>query len=701
MFEVSAVRSVVAARAPSRMLAAVLGLAAVCPLVTHLAHAQQASTVLTSAPIQPDPPTALDTVTVTATRSPNSTFEVPASVSTVSRQALDDAQAATVSTLLRPLPNVNFGGGPRPAAQSPAIRGLQGPRIIVSVDGARRNNAGGVLTPLLIEPDFIKQIDVVRGPVSAIYGGGGLGGVMAFETISAADLLKSNQTFGGRVKASYRSANEQWSTNLTTAARADRFDLLASGTYRNFGAIHTGAGGDHAKYPHDGHLKSGLFKGGFSPDALNRVELSYQHFMDRAQGPNNPGGNLLFPFSQTLHRHQQQYTGSWTFRDADWQVLDGKLTMYQTTFKLNDKSLFQPPLPSTSTMTKTTGASLQNSSRFDTGIWIAHRLTYGIDGYRDINQSTSQGQANSVMPDGHMRAVGVFAQDEINFLDNWALIGALRHDAYTLTSPGQQKSSHDKLSPKVTLQYQPWQALGVYASYGKAFRAPTLTEMFGNLGTPHALVNFRPNPALMPETSAVKELGSTLSLENLLATGDRLQVKATYFTEAVRSMIEQQQVGDYARKAPFSNTGQILQQLNIARAQRHGDELELAYAHCSLTLGLGYSRLRAKNALTGAHLYAPPDKLAFGAHYRIDESWSARYLSQIVRAQNYDSIELRRRSGYATHDISVSYEHHQYRVDLGVTNLFNKGYATYQQSKADTFSFEEGRSVNLTLSARF
>ncbi|CAM5282991.1 Hemin receptor [Rhodanobacter lindaniclasticus] len=676
-----------------------LALAVSCALAYQPAHAQQQDNAAESKDTQAS--TVLDTVTVTATRSPNSRFDVPASVSTVSREELDDAQANTVSTLLRTLPNVNYGGGPRPAAQSPAIRGLQGPRIILSVDGARRNYEGGVNTPLLIDPDFIRQVDVVRGPVSAVYGGGGLGGVMAFETITADDFLEPGKNFGGRIKGGYRSANEEWSTNLTTAARSGDFDFLASGTFRDFGEIHTGASGDHAKYPNDGNLKSGLIKGGFSPNELNRVEVSYQRFVDKMVGPTNPGGNLLSQFSHNLKRDQEQYTGSWAFRDTDRRLLDGKLTLYQTTFKLNSHSLATPPQADTTTMTKTVGVSLQNSSRFDTGSWMAHRLTYGVDFYRDTSENTSAGQSNSVLPNGKMRAVGVFLQDEISFLDNWTLIGALRHDDYKLTSPGQSEVSHDKLSPKLTLKYQPWKVLGVYGSYGKAYRGPTLTEMFGNLSTNRALFNFRPNTDLKPETSTAKEVGATLSFDDVLGRGDRLLMKAAYFTEDVKDMIDQQVVGRYTREAPFAGTGMIFQRRNVARAERHGGELEVAYAWDDLSLGLGYSRLRSKNAETGANLYAPPDKLSFGAQYRIDHNWSVRYLGQFVRAQDYDATELRRRSGYAVHDIGVTYQRRQYRVDVGITNLFNKGYATYQQSLADTFSYEQGRSVNVTLSARF
>ncbi|QRF90593.1 TonB-dependent receptor [Alcaligenes faecalis] len=645
--------------------------------------------------------TTLGAITVTATRSPNQRFELPASVSTVDRQQLEQIQSTTVSTLLRTLPNVNYGGGPRAAAQSPAIRGLQGPRIILSVDGARRNNDGGVNTPLLIDPDFIRQVDVVRGPVSAAYGSGGLGGVMAFETIGVNDILDAEQTMGGRVKAGYHSADKQFFTNLTAAVRSGPVDILASGTYRNYGDIHTGADGDHARYPNDGRLDSQLFKGGFEPNSLNRIEVSYQRFADKLIGPTNPGGNLLFPFSQELRRKQEQYTASWAFHDEQRRALDGKVSLYQTEFKLEGDSRSSPPQPHTSTLTRTRGASLQNSSRFETGQWAAHRLTYGVDFYRDTNRNTSAGQTNTVLPNGHMRSLGVFLQDEVSLFDNWTVIAALRHDNYKLSSPGQNTSSHQRLSPKITLKYQPWEVLGVYGSYGQAFRAPTVTEMFGNLDTPRALFNFRPNPELEPETSKTTEVGAMLSFDNVFGQQDQLRIKASYFSEDVKDMIDQQIVGRYTRQAPFSGTGLVFQRLNVAKGERHGTELEMSYTWDALTLGLGYSRLRAKNAHTGVNLYAPPDKLALAAHYKLTPNWSLMYLGQFVRAQDYDSTELRQRSGYATHDIGVSYEQSRYRIDVGITNLFDKGYATYQQSLADTFSYEQGRSFNVTLSARF
>lgn len=642
----------------------------------------------------------LDSTTVTATRSANSSFDLPASVSTVDRKALDDAQADSLSSVLRSLPNVNFGGGPRPAAQIPAIRGLQGPRIILTVDGARRNNEGGVNSPLLLDPDFIRQVDVVRGPMSAAYGSGGLGGVMAFETLAAEDYVDPERGYGGQAKVGYRSGNEAFSTNLTAAAMNDQADVLASATYRNYGAIHTGKGGADSEYPNDGDLGASLLKAGLNLGELNRVELSRQTFDDDFTGPTNPGGNLVFPFDQDTRRRQEQYTGNWSFHDTDRSWLDGKLSLYRTRFSLAGHSRSTPPQADTSAMTRTDGGSLQNTSTFEVGEHDRQRLTYGVDYYKDTAENTSNGQGNSVLPDGELRALGGFIQSEQTF-DRWTLIAALRHDDYRLSSPGQGDARHSRLSPKIALKYQPIDPLGLFVSYGEAFRAPTMTEMYGNLDTRRALFNFRPNPGLEPETSKTWEAGFTLDFSDLLAAGDQFRLKATGFDEDVYDLIDSQVVGTYVRQAPFAGVGQVFQRRNVARAERRGGEIEAAYELDRLSVGLGYSQLRSRNAQTGADLYAPPDKLALTLGYRLDEQWSVNYRGQFVKAQDYDDTLLRRRDGYALHDIGLTWERDPYRVDLGVTNLFDQAYATYQQTQANTFSYEEGRSVNLTLSSRF
>lgn len=638
----------------------------------------------------------LETVTVTATRSENDIFDLPTSAAVVTRDQLDAAQANNLSAL-RKVPGVDLGGGARPAGQIPTIRGLQGPRVILSVDGARRNYSDGIRSPLLIDPDLVQQVDVLRGPSSALYGGGGIGGVMALRTLEASDVLKQGQSVGGRIKLSGRTGARELATNATGAARSGGLEALASVTLRDSGDIRMGDGEDLL---HDSRLKSALVKAGYAFNDLNKVDVAYQRFGDKLVTPSNPGGAPAFGLVQSLTRRQEQFNGGYAFRDAERKWLDGKLSVYHTALQFKTTPYTAGVNP-TNVQLSTAGVGLQNASRFQTGEAIAHRVTYGVDAYRDTARNRDGAAANSVQPDGSQESVGLYIQDEIRIGKDWTLIGALRHDSFRLEPAGQAASDNQRLSPKAALHWQAQPFLGLFVGYSEAFRAPTMAETYQNLNTTRALFNFRPNPGLKPEVARTWEAGFTLAFDDVLKQGDAARLKATFFDENVKNLITSTTIGRYTRAAPFSGTGLIFQNQNVSSAERRGAEVEATYSIGAFDVGLGYSYVRSKDASTGANLYAPPDKFTAGLRYRYDENWSAWWTSQFVADQHRDSTTLRRRDGYGLHDLGMAYDREGWRVDFSVTNLFDEAYATYQQSQTTTYTYEEGRSVNLTLTARF
>src|SRR5690606_27632229 len=99
----------------------------------------------------------------------------------------------------------------------------------VLVDGARQNfqrsghSANGVF---YIEPEMIKRVDITRGPTATIYGSGAIGGVAAFETLDADDILKPGEYAAVQSKTSYGTNGNEKLASGTTAVRVGNFDIL-------------------------------------------------------------------------------------------------------------------------------------------------------------------------------------------------------------------------------------------------------------------------------------------------------------------------------------------------------------------------------------------------------------------------------------------------------------------------------------------
>lgn len=116
---------------------------------------------------------------VTASAGERSSREVLSSTSVVSGAALDRQSAATVAGVLQNQPGVSV-TSMGPTTARPVIRGLGGDRILMLEDGQRSGDLSSLSGDhaVAIEPSTAKQIEVVRGPMSLLYGSSALGGVV-------------------------------------------------------------------------------------------------------------------------------------------------------------------------------------------------------------------------------------------------------------------------------------------------------------------------------------------------------------------------------------------------------------------------------------------------------------------------------------------------------------------------------------------
>ena len=148
---------------------------------------------------QADPPpavvaTPLDAVTATGTRMPTVSGDSVAPVSVLSREEILERDARSVTETIRDVPGVELSGVGRTTALQPLIRGLGDDRIVFRIDGARNNFNAGHRGRIFIDPELLRQIDVMRGPGSALYGSGAIGGVINMRTIEPDDIIQPDSS---------------------------------------------------------------------------------------------------------------------------------------------------------------------------------------------------------------------------------------------------------------------------------------------------------------------------------------------------------------------------------------------------------------------------------------------------------------------------------------------------------------------------
>lgn len=154
-----------------------------CLLLSAAAGAQ--------APVPRDS-TRLNPVVVTASRSPESLNGASASVTVLRGDDLLARGVTSVADALREVPGLSVvASGPQGGATSLFARGGNSNFVKVLVDGVPVNEAGGSLDFANLRLTNVDRIEIVRGPVSVLYGSDAVAGVVQIVTRSGADSRAS------------------------------------------------------------------------------------------------------------------------------------------------------------------------------------------------------------------------------------------------------------------------------------------------------------------------------------------------------------------------------------------------------------------------------------------------------------------------------------------------------------------------------
>ena len=506
-----------------RLRLTVLILTIALPVWAQGGQAQQPQPSQAQPPQGEDEPLRVEEqVVVSASRVEQQLVDAPASVSIVTSETIQSAPAANIGDLLRVVPGVNV---TQVSARDVNVtsRGATGTLAtsqLALVDGRSiyLDFFGMVMWDLVpTNPDDIKQIEVIRGPASAVWGANALTGVVNVITRSPRELASGRGThdtltvtFGGfdrNVTGREQDAGTSFSVNGSHAQIAnDRWSYKVSAGYLTQDALPRPTGNLPSGTPYPPFSNTGTSQpkvdGRVDYDLTNGARITFAGGVAGTEGIIHTG---IGPFDIDSESRLGYFTTR--YQKA------GRRVAFFVNLLHGDAANLLTVGPNGSPIGLAFDTTTFDVEASDVrAIGSRHALSYGGN-YRhnafDI----------SLAPNGEDRNEGgAYVQDEILLGGNFRLVLGGRVDKFS-------SIDHAVFSPRTTLMYKPSQAQTIRASFNRAFRAPSLINnhldvtvvtpvnlpVIGLFAFPTRAVG---NPDLDQETLTALELGYSGTLRN-------------------------------------------------------------------------------------------------------------------------------------------------------------------------------------------
>jgi outer membrane receptor for ferrienterochelin and colicins len=572
----------------------------------------------------------LDSVIVTATGQASAVRDVQASVEVVEREELERHGDGTVTQALKHSAGVQTASNG--ATGSIAVRGFNTNHTLVLVDGFRRTNNYGGSNPAQLSFFDIERIEIVRGPLSSLYGSEALGGVVNVITRhpGAAPGSTVYVQAGGSEhgRESLRSG-----LNVRTGNDELGHSFTIEQDYRDAMRYRGSVEDDRGRL----NNRAGSYRGRWSPDATRSVGWALEVFdRDGRTRVDDPAGNY------ERIEDERRYFGSLDYR----QMLgEGELVLRASAGQSKGEAIRSYP-----TVERTEFRQYQGDGVYHFSLHDSHLVSIGAGALRDeIDVSIHRRKASR-------SNYFVLAQDQWQINSQWQLVAGARFDRFN--------DFGNTVNPRISLGWSR-DAWSARVGYGTAFRAPSLGERYAlfTRGTGARASTIRGNPDLKPEESSTWEA----MLRREFARG---HVELTVHRNRIKQLIETVRV---------STVPSVLEYRNVQQAMIDGAELMASWRfgqHWSLSGGVDVTD--ARNANTGERLTGRAERVwrleLIHARGPWETSLRALRLENILEAgTSAPRGSPPYNSNLTRFDLGVSYAwSSNVKLTAGIENLFDK-----------------------------
>ncbi|MGH1473735.1 TonB-dependent hemoglobin/transferrin/lactoferrin family receptor [Yersinia proxima] len=642
------------------------------------------------------PPSHHDTLKVTGTRTMSDSFKHPG-VATVIDASMPQMQTATTAgEMLQHIPGVTVTGSGRTNGQNVNIRGYDQYGVLILIDGIRQGIKGAHFNGTFLDPALIKKVSVIRSPATSLFSGEALGGVIAYQTVDAADLLANDQKVGFRVNGFGATGYHSTGSEMSVFGRTENLDGIIAFSNRKVGNIYHGKG---SEAPNDEAINNLMLKTTAYLSDSQSLTTALRYFNNRALEPrmaNQSAPNPTMNINPMMNRSTLQRDAELTYhlqpQHLDW--LDATTQLYYSEINVSDDVRSEGY---GSRKQATRGIKLENRSQLFTHSPATHLLTYGVESYQQ--QQIPKGVIRS-FPPAEISFSSGWLQNELTLRDlPVTLLAGTRFDRYKNSRKGFVDREAKNWSSHGAVTVNPTDWLMLFGAYSQAFRSPTLAELYNDsihfsMG-PFFTNRWKPNPNLKPESNVTREAGFGLQFDNLLADNDSFKFKSSYFHIDAKDRITN-------KVEPFTST-----YINIPRSKSWGWDASLEYQNNWFDWNLAYNRTRGINLDTRkfissinpdtvtSRLNVPVANSGLSTGWIVTMAENTKFMKD-NDAQNASNQPNKPQAGYAVHDFYLSYRGQGTFNGMTTTailgNAFNKVYYSPQEIPQD------GRNAKLLIS---
>jgi outer membrane receptor protein involved in Fe transport len=492
-----------------------------------------------------------DTITVTATRTETRLSDTPSSVVVLNRDTINASAATTVDDALRQVPGFTLfrRSGSRsanPTSQGVSLRGIGASgasRAIVLDDGVPLNDPfGGWVYWGRIPRASLDRVEILRGGASDLYGSGAMSGVVQF--VRRRDSTTVVDVSGGSERTGQASIYTAWSAGAPVGEGADATwrgsfaaDLLTTNGYvlvepRSRGAVDVNADARHSSFDATAG-RGGIFvrASHYDESRNNGTPLQKNDTQMTQLAAGADLGSLILRAYGSDQNYAQTFSSIAADRNSERLTVDQRV-------------------PS-----RSRGGSALYAHAFG----LHNAFVGGIEA-RDVSGVSDETQpASHTRAGGHQRSSSAFLQDIIETSARLSITAALRFDdwrnddAFRNSTP--LASRHDtSWSPRLAMIVRATDRLSLTASAYRAFRAPTLNELYRSFRVGNVLTNA--NESLGPERLSAFEVGARFA-----------NVRVTTF---------EMKVDDTIANVTLSTTPSLItrQRRNLGSSRTRGVEIE-------------------------------------------------------------------------------------------------------------------------------